>query len=72
MRRIDLFCKLVGPFAISVLDGISTKVAILATLLLNVTSAIIEYYAIAKVCTLAFFDILYVSTNLRSIKKFLP
>lgn len=49
MRRIDLFCKLVGPFVISVLDGVSTKVAIMSTLLLNVTSVIIEYYAIRKV-----------------------
>ena len=49
MRRIDLFCKLVGPFAISVLDGVSTRVAIMSTLLLNVTSAMIEYYAIKKV-----------------------
>jgi solute carrier family 40 (iron-regulated transporter), member 1 len=52
MRRIDLFCKLVGPFAISVLDGVSTRVAIATTLLLNVTSVIIEYYAIKKVITL--------------------
>ncbi|KAK2460103.1 hypothetical protein APHAL10511_007869 [Amanita phalloides] len=49
MRRIDLFCKLVGPFAISILDGISTRAAVVATLILNVSSVIIEYYAIAKV-----------------------
>ncbi|KIL71466.1 hypothetical protein M378DRAFT_182891 [Amanita muscaria Koide BX008] len=49
MRRIDLFCKLVGPFAISVLDGVSTKIAVIAMLGLNVSSVIIEYFAIAKV-----------------------
>jgi iron-regulated transporter 1 len=49
MRRIDLFCKLVGPFAISVLDGVSTRVAIVVTLSLNVTSVVIEYYAIKMV-----------------------
>ncbi|KAF8641181.1 hypothetical protein AX17_000816 [Amanita inopinata Kibby_2008] len=49
MRRIDLFCKLMGPFAISLLDGLSTRTAILATLSLNVAPVAIEYYAIAKV-----------------------
>ncbi|KAF8346917.1 iron-regulated transporter [Amanita rubescens] len=49
MRRIDLFCKLIGPFAISVLDGVSTRVAIVVTLSLNMTSVVIEYYAIKMV-----------------------
>ncbi|KAF8634919.1 hypothetical protein AX15_000660 [Amanita polypyramis BW_CC] len=49
MRRIDLFCKLVGPFAISVLDGMSAEKAILTTLSVNVVSVVIEYYTIAKV-----------------------
>lgn len=48
MRRIDLFCKLAGPLAIALIDGFSTKVAILATLVLNVMSIITEYHAIAK------------------------
>jgi iron-regulated transporter 1 len=49
MRRIDLFCKLVGPLAISLIDGVSTKIAILVTLGLSVISVAIEYCAIAKV-----------------------
>jgi solute carrier family 40 (iron-regulated transporter), member 1 len=49
MRRIDLFCKLVGPLVIAVVDGFSTTVAILFVLGLNVTSVVVEYYAIARV-----------------------
>lgn len=49
MRRIDLFCKLVGPLVIALIDGVSTEMAILVTLGLNVTSIRAEYYAIAKV-----------------------
>jgi Ferroportin1 (FPN1) len=49
MRRIDLFCKLAGPLTISLIDGVSTKAAILATLGMNVISVVGEYYAIAKV-----------------------
>ena len=49
MRRIDLFCKLVGPLAIALLDGWSTKVAILATLGVNMLSVSAEYLLIAKV-----------------------
>jgi solute carrier family 40 (iron-regulated transporter), member 1 len=49
MRRIDLFCKLVGPLVIALIDGFSTEMAILITLGWNVTSVAIEYYAIAKV-----------------------
>ncbi|KAG6830995.1 hypothetical protein H0H92_013467 [Tricholoma furcatifolium] len=32
MRRIDLFCKLMGPLIIALIDGISTQIAILSTL----------------------------------------
>ena len=49
MRRIDLFCKLVGPLAIGLLDGFSTKIAIMAILGCNVASVVVEYHAIAKV-----------------------
>lgn len=49
MRRIDLVCKLFGPFFIGVVDGISTETAILANLAMNCISVMIEYFSIAKV-----------------------
>ncbi|KAL2358487.1 iron-regulated transporter [Cryomyces antarcticus] len=49
MRRIDLFCKLVGPLVVSLIDGISTKIAILVVLGSNAVLVIVEYYAIARV-----------------------
>ncbi|KAI9670922.1 MAG: hypothetical protein M1817_003807 [Caeruleum heppii] len=49
MRRIDLFCKLVGPLVISLIDGISTRIAIFVVLGANILSVVAEYYAIAKV-----------------------
>ncbi|KAI9768926.1 MAG: hypothetical protein M1840_004522 [Geoglossum simile] len=49
MRRIDLFCKLLGPLVIGFLDGFSTKIAVLTTFGWNVASVVTEYYAIAKV-----------------------
>lgn len=49
MRRIDLFCKLAGPLAISVIDSASTRAAILATAAMSATSVFIEYLAIARV-----------------------
>jgi solute carrier family 40 (iron-regulated transporter), member 1 len=49
MRRIDLFCKLIGPLAISVIDGLATEIAILVTFGLSVISVGIEYFAIAQV-----------------------
>ena len=49
MRRIDLFCKLFGPLAISLIDGASTIVAIYVTLAMNCTSVLIEYFTIAAV-----------------------
>ena len=49
MRRIDLICKLVGPFLISVFDGISTIMAIEVNLGMNVVSVLIEYFAIKGV-----------------------
>ena len=49
MRRIDLLCKLLGPLFIALIDGISTEVAIIVNLAMNVASVIIEYFAIARV-----------------------
>ncbi|KAL1757468.1 Ferroporti-1 [Schizophyllum commune] len=49
MRRIDLFCKLAGPFLISIVDGVSTEVAILVNLSMNLASILVEYFAIARV-----------------------
>ena len=49
MRRIDLFCKLFSPLAVSLVDGSSTRVAIMSTFFLNAFSVIIEYAFIARV-----------------------
>jgi len=49
MRRIDLFCKLFGPLAISLIDGASTTAAICVTLAMTCTSVLIEYFTIAAV-----------------------
>lgn len=49
MRRIDLFCKLVGPLAIALVDGFSTSIAILVTFCMTAVSVFVEYYAIARV-----------------------
>lgn len=49
MRRIDLFCKLIAPVFISLIDSISTQIAIWVVLGLNVISVFIEYVAIAQV-----------------------
>jgi len=49
MRRIDLFCKLFGPLAISLIDGASTMVAIFVTLAMTCTSVLIEYFTITAV-----------------------
>ena len=48
MRRIDLGCKLAGPLAISLIDGYSTTIAIVAVLGTNALSALTEYFAIAR------------------------
>lgn len=49
MRRIDLVCKLLGPFFIGIIDGISTETAILLNLSMNCASVVIEYFTIARV-----------------------
>ena len=48
MRRIDLFCKLVSPLVIALLDGYSTKIAIAITLGINAVSAAVECTLIAR------------------------
>lgn len=48
MRRIDLLCKLFGPLFIALLDGFSTRVAILTNLGMNIVSVSVEYFAIAQ------------------------
>ncbi|KAL4943593.1 hypothetical protein BDV06DRAFT_221050 [Aspergillus oleicola] len=50
MRRIDLFCKLVAPLVVSLMDGLlSTRIAIWGVLGLNVAVVLVEYFAIAQV-----------------------
>ncbi|KAB8226727.1 Ferroporti-1 [Aspergillus novoparasiticus] len=49
MRRIDLICKLIGPLAIALVDGVSTKIAILFNLGMNICSVVVEYFSIARV-----------------------
>lgn len=49
MRRIDLFCKLVAPLFISLIDSSSSKVAIMVTGTMTVISILVEYFAIAQV-----------------------
>ncbi|KAF9046947.1 hypothetical protein BDZ89DRAFT_1007573 [Hymenopellis radicata] len=49
IRRIDLFCKLMGPLAISSIAITSTLVAIWATLAMSLSSVLIEYICIEQV-----------------------
>jgi solute carrier family 40 (iron-regulated transporter), member 1 len=49
MRRIDLLCKLLGPLFIALVDGFSTKIAIIVNFAMNVLSVGVEYLAIARV-----------------------
>lgn len=49
MRRIDLICKLVGPFVIAIIDGFSTEIAIVVNFVMNILSIFVEYYAIERV-----------------------
>lgn len=48
MRRIDLFCKLVGPLVISNVAIASTLIAIWTTLGMNIASVFVEYVCIAQ------------------------
>ncbi|KAF3763979.1 putative iron-regulated transporter [Cryphonectria parasitica EP155] len=49
MRRIDLFCKLVGPLTISLVAIASTEIAIYTTLGMNVASVLVETIFIEQV-----------------------
>ncbi|KXH46487.1 iron transporter [Colletotrichum nymphaeae SA-01] len=49
MRRIDLLCKLLGPLFIALIDGFSTKAAIIVNFSMNTASVAVEYYAIANI-----------------------
>lgn len=49
MRRIDLFCKLVAPLAVSFLDAYSTMAAVIFTGAISAASCIVEYFAILRV-----------------------
>lgn len=49
MRRIDLFCKLLGPLTISLVAVASNSVAIWTTIGMNSISLPIEYFAIRNV-----------------------
>lgn len=48
MRRIDLFCKLLAPVFISLVDSFSTAGAIWTVFVLNTVSVLVEYLAIAQ------------------------
>lgn len=56
IRRIDLASKLLGPLAIALLDGISTRDAIYATMGLSICSVTLEYYTVAKVRSIYMFS----------------
>jgi len=49
MRRIDLLCKLLSPLVIAVIDGLSSELAVISTLVLNSTTVLAEYFLIAWV-----------------------
>lgn len=49
MRRIDLFCKLVAPLLIALIDSVSTKLAIVVTGSMTAGSIGLEYFTIAQV-----------------------
>lgn len=51
MRRIDLFCKLVAPVVISLVDGLSTRLAIWVVLGVGASCVLVEYLAIDQVVT---------------------
>lgn len=49
MRRIDLFCKLIGPLTIAFIDGASPRIAIITTGSMTAVSVLVEYFSIARV-----------------------
>jgi iron-regulated transporter 1 len=51
MRRIDLFCKLLGPLTVAFIAAASVPVAVYSTLGMNVASVLVEYLCIETVCS---------------------
>lgn len=49
MRRIDLFCKLMGPLTISLVAIASIEIAIYTTIAMNAASVFVEYVFIEQV-----------------------
>lgn len=49
MRRIDLFCKLMGPLTISLVAITSNEIAIWTTLAMSIASVFVEYVFIEQV-----------------------
>ncbi|RVX68592.1 hypothetical protein B0A52_07019 [Exophiala mesophila] len=49
IRRIDLFCKLLGPLAIALVHAWSPSIAIWSTAAVNAISVMVEYPFVAKV-----------------------
>lgn len=49
MRRIDLFCKLLGPLTVALIAAASVKAAVYATLGMNLASVLVEYLCIETV-----------------------
>lgn len=50
MRRIDLFCKLLGPLTVALVAAASVPVAVYSTLSMNLASVLVEYLCIETVC----------------------
>ena len=63
MRRIDLFCKLLGPLAIALIAAASVPVAVYTTLGMSLASVIVEYACIEMVCTSQAVHIMYGSAH---------
>ncbi|KAK3904041.1 Ferroporti-1 [Staphylotrichum tortipilum] len=49
MRRIDLFCKLLGPLAVALIATASVPVAVYITLGMNLASVFVEYICVERV-----------------------
>ncbi|KAL1874775.1 hypothetical protein VTK73DRAFT_194 [Phialemonium thermophilum] len=64
MRRIDLFCKLVGPLIIALVAAASVLGAVYATLGMNLASVTIEYICIGRVFEMV--------PTLRRVRRRLP
>ena len=64
LRRIDLFCKLLGPLVVALIATASVPVAIYSTLGMNLASVLIEYSCIETVCK--FRIALWVERSLKS------